>query len=189
MATPPAGAYKADAPLAFTLTISEAVTVTGTPRLSLTIGTETRYATYVSGSGTTSLVFTYTVQLGDTDAGGIAVASTSVGLNGGTLSDAGGWPITLALPEYTLPMISVDTTAPMLTAVTLVSSKHDGDAGEGRRHGDAELQCKRNDPSSGGVAGGQAHHGELRQWHEHMDGDVHGRRCGCGRPSGLLDHV
>ena len=119
---PTAGTYKVGATLTFALTTGEAVTVTGTPRLALTIGAETRHATYASGSGTTNLGFTYTVQAGDTDADGISVASTSVDLNSGTVTDAGGWPITLALPAYTLPTIKVETTAPTLTSVTLVSS-------------------------------------------------------------------
>jgi hypothetical protein len=42
----------------------------------LTIGSTTRYATYVSGSGSASLLFRYTVQAGDLDSDGIAVAST-----------------------------------------------------------------------------------------------------------------
>jgi hypothetical protein len=51
------------------------VAVTGTPRLVLTIGSTTQYATYQSGTGTSTLVFRYTVQAGDLDSDGIAVAS------------------------------------------------------------------------------------------------------------------
>ncbi|HOY54644.1 MAG TPA: hypothetical protein PL015_08205 [Opitutaceae bacterium] len=105
---PTAGTYKAGDTLTFTLTTEAAVTVTGTPRLALTIGTATRYATYASGSGTTSLVFTYTVSADDPDADRVAVGSTSVELNGGTLTAVGGWPVALALPAYTLPAIKVD---------------------------------------------------------------------------------
>ncbi|OQB97264.1 MAG: Regulator of chromosome condensation (RCC1) repeat protein [Verrucomicrobia bacterium ADurb.Bin122] len=103
------GGYTAGDTLTFTLTAGVAVTVTGTPRLALTIGTTTRYATYASGSGTTSLVFTYTVQDGEKDSDGIAVASV-IDLNGGTLTETETWrwPIRLALPAYTLPAIKVE---------------------------------------------------------------------------------
>jgi len=102
------GGYTAGDTLTFTLTAGVAVTVTGTPRLALTIGTTTRYATYASGSGTTSLVFTYTVQDGEKDSDGIAVASV-IDLNGGRLTETETWrwPIRLALPAYTLPSIQV----------------------------------------------------------------------------------
>jgi hypothetical protein len=48
---PAAGTYIVGQNLDFTVVFSEAVAVTGTPRLVLTIGSTTRYATYVSGSG------------------------------------------------------------------------------------------------------------------------------------------
>ncbi len=116
-----AGGYKAGDALNFTLTTSAAATVattSGTPRLALTIGTATRYATYLSGSGTTSLVFRYTVQSGDTDTDGIAIASTSIDLNGGTINNASGVAIDATLPSFTLPTIVVDTTAPETTLDT-----------------------------------------------------------------------
>lgn len=47
------------------VTLSEAVTVTGTPTLTLETGATDRTATYASGSGSTILTFTYTVQAGD----------------------------------------------------------------------------------------------------------------------------
>ena len=71
----------------FTVNFDEATTITGTPRLPLTNITDangnTVYATYVSGSGTASATFVYTVQDGDIS-GGIDIASTSsLDLNGG----------------------------------------------------------------------------------------------------------
>jgi len=86
-ATGPASAtYVPGQFLSFALTFNEAVTVTGTPRLTLTIGSTTRYADYLSGTGTSTLNFRYTVQAGDADADGIAVASP-IDLNGGTIGD------------------------------------------------------------------------------------------------------
>lgn len=62
-------------------------TTGGTPSIPLTIGSLIRNASYVSGSGTTALVFAYTVQAGDTDTDGIGVGS-AIELNGGSLSVA-----------------------------------------------------------------------------------------------------
>ena len=74
--------------LTATVKFSGAVTVTGNPTLSLNIGGTTRSATYVSGSGTTELHFTYTIgnQLADTD--GISIDANALSLNGGFINDA-----------------------------------------------------------------------------------------------------
>lgn len=83
--------YVAGQNLDFTVNFSESVTVAttgGTPRIALTVGTTTVYADYVSGSGTTALVFRYTVQTNDLDTNGIAVGTLA--LNGGSLADASG---------------------------------------------------------------------------------------------------
>lgn len=73
----------------FSIALSEVVTVTGTPRLALDVGGVTRYATYASGSGTSTLTFTYTTQAGDVDLDGVTVASP-IDLNGGTITDQAG---------------------------------------------------------------------------------------------------
>lgn len=75
--------------LNFTVHVDELVTVTGgTPRIPLTIGTTTRYADYVSGTGTDELVFKYTIQDGDSESS-IAAGST-VDLNGASIKDLPG---------------------------------------------------------------------------------------------------
>jgi hypothetical protein len=58
---PSAGTYKIGDHLNFTATFSEAVTVTGTPNIALTIGSSTVNAAYSGGSGTTALTFQYTI--------------------------------------------------------------------------------------------------------------------------------
>ena len=70
-----------------TATFTEAVTVTGTPRLPLVLSaTERRYAEYAEGSGSTALRFRYTVQDGDDSAGApIAVAADSLELHDGSI--------------------------------------------------------------------------------------------------------
>ena len=64
--------------LTATVKFSGAVTVTGNPTLSLNIGGTAKNATYVSGSGTTELLFTYTIgnQLADTD--GISIDANAL---------------------------------------------------------------------------------------------------------------
>ena len=73
-----------------TITMSEATTVTGTPKLALNIGGTGVQASYVSGSGSTALVFSYTILASQADANGISIAANSLMLNGGTLADAAG---------------------------------------------------------------------------------------------------
>ena len=96
--TPPADrSYLEGEVLAFTVNFNEAATVSGTPRLALTLDTGgTVYADYVSGSGTSALVFTYTVVAGNADANGIALAA-SLALNGATITDTAGNNATLTL--------------------------------------------------------------------------------------------
>ena len=80
----------------------EAVTVTGSPQLALTVGANTRQAAYGSGSGTNALTFAYTVQPTDADTDGISVAATALALNGGSIVDSGGQSAGLGLGAHAL---------------------------------------------------------------------------------------
>ncbi len=93
------------------LTGSEALTVTGTPTLTLNDG---GVATYVSGSGTTTLVFSHTVAAGNT-ATDLQVTAVT-----GEIKDAAGNALatTTANPTGTLV---VDTTAPNAPTITTVT--------------------------------------------------------------------
>ena len=55
------GTYKIGDAIAATVTFSEAVTVTGTPQLTLETGSSDAVVNYSSGSGGTTLTFNYTV--------------------------------------------------------------------------------------------------------------------------------
>ena len=72
------GPYKVNDTIKVMVVTSEKVNVTGTPRVPITLETVTKYADYVSGSGTTSLVFEYTVVTGDTDTDGIEIAQNAL---------------------------------------------------------------------------------------------------------------
>ena len=77
--------------IALKATFNVAVTVdtsAGTPRIPFTVGSATKHAAYASGTGTTELVFHYTVAEGDADSDGIAVGANALALNGGTIADA-----------------------------------------------------------------------------------------------------
>ena len=63
-----------------TVTFNKAVDVSGTPQLALGIGTQTRQASYASGTGTASLVFRYTVVQADADADGLSIGGGRAGV-------------------------------------------------------------------------------------------------------------
>ena len=77
------------------------VAVTGTPQLALTIGTATRQASYVSGTGGDSLTFRYDVAPDDADVDGISIGASALTLNGGTINRAAsGVAASLALGSH-----------------------------------------------------------------------------------------
>ena len=72
------------------LTFSEAVDVTGAPRLKIKLDPDggEKWANYASGSGATELTFTYQVMDSDTSPLGIAVLEDRLHLNGGVIQSA-----------------------------------------------------------------------------------------------------
>jgi hypothetical protein len=95
--------------------------VTGTPQLTLETGATDRVVDYVSGSGTSTLIFNYTVQAGDSSTDLDYVSMTALSLHGGTISDAAlnAAILTLAAPGTTGSLgankaIVIDTTAPLI---------------------------------------------------------------------------
>ncbi|WP_173977550.1 DUF4347 domain-containing protein, partial [Magnetospirillum sp. LM-5] len=109
-------------------TFSEAVYVNGTPTLTLETGTTDRQATYVSGSGTGVLKFTYTVQAGDNSADLDYAATYSLDVLGAAIEDLAGNSanLTLASPGQAGSLaanraIIVDTTAPATPSILAIS--------------------------------------------------------------------
>ena len=97
-----------------TVTFSEAVTVSGgTPNLVLNDGGN---AAYSSGSGSTALVFSHTVQAGQNIAD---LAVTSLSLNGATVKDtAGNLANTVAAAGYNpAGTLRIDTTVPTVSSI------------------------------------------------------------------------
>jgi uncharacterized repeat protein (TIGR02059 family) len=97
----PNGNYALGATVSIQVSFSEAVTVTtsgGTPTLTVETGATDRAVNYASGSGSSSLTFTYTVQAGDISSDLDYVLTTSLELNGGTIRDAASNNANLILP-------------------------------------------------------------------------------------------
>ena len=97
LATPPAvrdiafisspargGTYEFGETIEVEVEFDRGVTATGSPEVALTIGTQTRHATF-SAWGDQSLYFEYAVQEGDRDEDGISIAANALVLNGGTI--------------------------------------------------------------------------------------------------------
>ena len=78
-----------------TVTFNENVTVTGSPQLEITIGTNAEDAAYKSTTDS-KVVFSYTVASGDNDTNGIAIIANKLTLNGGGIKDAAENPADLA---------------------------------------------------------------------------------------------
>ena len=107
---PVAGSYRVAQILNFTVNFSAPVTVTGTPQLSLIVGSTRVNATYSSGSPGTNLIFSYFSQSGDTDPDGIAVVSPLL-LAGGSIRSGNTDAVLTFTPPDTSAVL-VDTTPP-----------------------------------------------------------------------------
>ena len=104
--------YKPSDTPTFTMNFSESVTITGTPRLVLTVGSQTKYATYVSMTDSKTALFRYTVSatVGEFDTDGIVV-NTTLDPNGGSILD---------LATNTMSVFTF--TAPTLTSVLVMQA-------------------------------------------------------------------
>ena len=106
------------------LRFARAMHVTGNPLLALSIGAHTRQAPFLSGSGTSTLTFGYTVRDGDVDGDGISIAANA--LTGGTLATAGGEvvrPVLDSLPAQ--PSHKVDARTTRVIDVQIISQPAD----------------------------------------------------------------
>ncbi|MYJ93268.1 MAG: leucine-rich repeat protein, partial [Chloroflexi bacterium] len=81
--------YAMDDVVQVTVTFSEAVNVSGAPRITIDMDPAAwgeKQAAYQAGSGTTALVFTHTVVEPNLSTQGIAVLANSLALNGGSIT-------------------------------------------------------------------------------------------------------
>ena len=102
------GSYKAGDQIAITVTFSENVFVdytlfqadgTGRPRLTLETGSTDQQQNYTSGSGGSTLTWTYVVADGNSSSDLDIQSTTALALNGGTIKDVAGNNAVLTLPQ------------------------------------------------------------------------------------------
>ena len=80
------GVYAVGDAIAVTVVFTKPVTVTGTPVLALTVGTNTRQVPCRTAANET-LTCTYSVVLDDSDADGVSIAANSLSRSGATIKD------------------------------------------------------------------------------------------------------
>lgn len=125
------GSYKQGEVINVQVQFSCPVYVTGTPRLELETGATDRLISYSTGSGTNTITFVYSVQLGDASVDLDYKTVDSLLLNGGTIRDVGGRDASLSLPSPAgtgsisfNKSIVIDALRPAVTGVS--SSNFDG---------------------------------------------------------------
>ena len=111
-----------NASMNFSVNFSESVTVTGTPRLPITIGSTSRYANFVSmtDSKTATFRFTVTVDYNDIDLDGISVLSP-METNTGMISDLASNDMTdfaFTTPVTTSVNVYQPPSAPTIESIT-----------------------------------------------------------------------
>ncbi|MBR0696592.1 hypothetical protein [Bradyrhizobium lablabi] len=125
-ASPGTGSEHAGDTITLTLGFNEAVTVTGKPTLSLNDGAT---ATYVSGSGTSTLTFKTTVASTDTNTSALAI--TGVNLPSGTsIKDSSGIAANLAGAVKTFTGLQINPVLPAVSQATAspgTGTEHVGD--------------------------------------------------------------
>lgn len=122
------GTYATGGIIQANITFNEIVYVAGgTPKIALNIGGTTKYATYLSGSGTTRLDFRYTVEAGllDNDNSGPTVVFPIL-LEGATIKDgntAEANNAVLTHADYSAAFVNVDSIRPTITSAVLVNGQ------------------------------------------------------------------
>lgn len=114
--------------MTFTVPLSASVSVSGSPQLAFTLGGADRLADYASGSGTTSLVFTYVVTASDVLLSNIVVET--IEKNGGTLTGANGAAMVRTVSG------SLSGSAPDTVSPTIASFSATGSSGDPASTGD-----------------------------------------------------
>jgi hypothetical protein len=117
----PTGTYYPGNTLTFNFQMSETVTVSGSPRVPLTVGSVTRFATYSSGSNSRLLSFVYTVatDIAEVDTDSIEMLSP-MQANGGAITDLAS--NAMSVFTYTTPSLSLyvaqPPAAPTISSIT-----------------------------------------------------------------------
>ncbi|MDO7845075.1 Ig-like domain repeat protein [Hymenobacter sp. M29] len=120
VAVPANDTYGVGQNLDFSVLYDQVVNVTGSPYLTLTVGSTARNVAYVSGSGSRTLLFRYVVAAGETDNNGVALGG-SINPGTGTIRNAGNSsatftlnsvaPTTGVLVDGVVPTVALSSTA------------------------------------------------------------------------------
>lgn len=122
------GTYKTGDVINVTVTFDQAVTVNtsgGSPSLLMETGATDQPALYVSGSGTNTITFAYTVQAGDASADLDYASTGALVLNGAFIQNSSGYNAVTTLPTpgsanslSAQHAIAIDGIAPAVTGIT-----------------------------------------------------------------------
>lgn len=105
-----------------TIVWSEAVTVTGTPRVPIQ-GLTSKYLGYYSGTGTNTLLLNYVVTNTDLDRDGFSISANTLELNSGTIRDQVGNNATLSHGAVSATIaLRIDGIPPTLSNMSIPSS-------------------------------------------------------------------
>lgn len=115
------------------VTFSEPVTVSGSPRLALAIGTQTRQATYWTTILGNQVLFQYQVQASDVDQNGLSIGANALTLNGGSIRNASGNDAALGLGSHAIAnaqnlLVNSDQSAPSFAQTVPAQTYHTGTA-------------------------------------------------------------
>jgi hypothetical protein len=120
VSVPPDSIFRSGDTLEFEIEFNENAfvdTKNGIPALKLTIGSNTRQASYTEGSGSSTLLFLYAIQKNEVDSDGIRI-STTLSLNNGSIKDEKGNAIPLTLNNISnTSNILVDAADPVVKNV------------------------------------------------------------------------
>lgn len=113
------GWYKTDDSLEWSIHFTEPVLLlqNDEPKMTVTLGTRSRSAQYVSGAGSDSLLLRYIIQNGDKDLDGIKIGNGLI-TNGISILDSSGNPAKLNFTNLIQPAsVKIDAVAPEITSV------------------------------------------------------------------------
>ena len=123
------GVYEEGDQIPITLTFSESVIVTGSPQLTLETGIFDAVASYASGTGTSSLIFNYTVAAGHSSVDLDYKSTASLIMNGGSIKNDNNADAILFLPSPGTTgslgankILIIDSEAPTISSVSLTSN-------------------------------------------------------------------
>lgn len=119
--------YKPSDTPTFTVGFSESITITGTPRLLLTVGSATEYANFLSMTDSKTALFRYTVATDpiEFDTDGISI-NTTLDLNGGAIADLATNAIvnrTFSAPTLTSVLVAQPAAAPTIDSITATNGQ------------------------------------------------------------------